>query len=129
MKIRIDIKEDHIINGVCLDPSENMIAIAINDFLEKPHVYERGIFINGCCLSGKEICKSLPIDVQSKILEFDKCDAHVIYHPAQGKDRLKYVQPFSFEIDIDSNVVFPNLSMSDIQNKIESSESVSLVNN
>ena len=109
MKIRIDVKEEHIINGKCADGYNCAIALAIKD-----------LFPNAV-VGTDEICFSNTYDAdhnQSKfVTEFDKLDHLLI----ERRRRLNYVQPFSFEIEVDPGQIFQGVDISEVENIINGS--------
>lgn len=105
MKIKIQVREEHIVNGVCTNPYRCAIAISINDFMPETSVLGGYMMVRGEGMKWENRLRiPLPKIAEKAIDEFDNC-------PVKGTDRLKYVQPFSFEIEIPDDkieLIWPN---------------------
>jgi len=99
MKIKIEVKESHILEGTCLDPWNCAISRAVSDIIPIAEVYGCGIYDRRQSYNLAKIC-GFTDHVSKAVSKFDECDLDEGKHPAKGSARLKYVQPFSFEIEI-----------------------------
>jgi hypothetical protein len=66
---------------------------------------------------------TLPHFVTEKINCFDKFEEHGI----AGKERLVHLAPFSFVVDADEDILFPDKLLEEIEEIIEGSKNIELV--
>lgn len=121
MKIKINVKEEHIINGECGNPWSCAIALAVSDLLGEVQVtYDRIRFVR----ENWNLVTEMP---KNQMFEFDSCGN---IHPAVGKYRLQYVQPFSFEIEIPDDKldkIFPTSHLDEVKELVNNSLNCELV--
>lgn len=125
MKIHIEVKEQHILEGACGEIFNCAIAKAVQDVF--PFA-----FVDGECIhfpfrkrkEGESLCEynhglwyCVKHNQYDWISEFDSLDAEC----CDPKDRLKKVQPFSFEIEVDPEQIFPQVDISEATEIINSS--------
>jgi len=124
MKIKINVKEKHIINGKCVTPSGCAIALAVRDIIPEALIYYDSIQIDSDNIIVYNGC--MPKDARDKMHTFDTFDH---FEPVQivGKARLKHLKPFSFEVDVDESLLFPDKLLQEIEQIIEGSNNVELV--
>lgn len=125
MKIEINVREEHIINGVCVEASECAIALAVKDVLGEVAVFDSIAVEDLSELSGERDLCPLPKEAFSFVLAFDETNGI-----AKGKDRLKYLQPFTFTVDIPDDKLLEILPSSTIEEAkwlINSSENLKTV--
>jgi hypothetical protein len=95
--IKVSVTKEHIIEGNCCSNHSCAIALALADAF--PDIQVSGLFIRT-----KEhdfvVDSSNDREVFRFVDQFDACDMEVGDHPAEGKDRLKYVKPFSFILKV-----------------------------
>ena len=121
MKIKINVKEEHIINGECFAPSGCAIALAVRDIIPETlinyfsiKIYDKNIIVNN---------DWTPKDARDKMDIFDDFSINNIV----GKARLEHLQPFSFEVDVDESLLFPDKLLQEIEQIIKGSSNVELV--
>jgi len=131
MKLKINVKEEHIINGTCNNGSCCAIALAVNDLFP---AYVANGFIKSDNYG--EIISYLDDNIDRKIRTFDSFngkpmnDKDLTYEPIIGKDRLEYLKPFSFEIEIlpkALDCLFPNKHLDQIKDLVNNSLNCELV--
>jgi len=124
MKIKINVKEEHIINGECMNKSGCAIALAVRDvipealinyfYLKTGSTDSENVIVNGGRMP-KYACDKMHI--------FDNFrSGHVV-----GKARLEHLKPFSFVVDVDESILFPDKLLQEIEQIIEGSKNVELV--
>lgn len=120
MKIKINVKEEHIINGKCARVNECAIALAVNDIIPDVMVAREQLGLAYPDATTSILC-DLPTFVTSNIWLFDQLDKVI------GKERLEHLSPFSFEVDIDEAILFPDKLLQEIEQIIEGSKNIELV--
>ena len=124
MEIKINVKEEHIINGECHNVSGCAIALAVRDIFKGALIFYESILITGAG-SGNIITNNrhMPEDAQNNMHTFDHFDAEKII----GKARLEHLKPFSFVVDVDESLLFPDKLLEEIEQIIQGSKNVELV--
>lgn len=121
MKIKINVKEDHIINGLCSQVTGCAIALAVRDIIPEARVGYWGIAIE---IGSSPITNhSMSTEVVVKMRKFDEFYNKGIV----GKARLKHLQPFSFVVDVDESKLFPDKLLEEIEQIIKGSNNIELV--
>jgi len=127
MKIKINVKEEHIINGKCTNPYRCAIALAVRDIIPGAEIHYASILIdfNNIIVNNN----MMPEDAQVKMHTFDNFDRFENHKRVTivGKARLEHLQPFSFVVDVDESLIFPDKLLEEIQQIIEESKNVELV--
>jgi len=122
MEIKINVKEEHIINGKCEKARECAIALAVIDIIPEAKVYR--CTIEHADKHGMDfIVAKLPPFVSDNIEQFDDFR----YGHIEGKARLEHLKPFSFVVDVDESLLFPDKLLEEIEQIIEGSKNVELV--
>ena len=122
MKIEISVKEEHIINGVCGDAENCAIHKAIKDVLPIISVFEKITFPDF----------QITNPAFDKAKQFDDCQW---FHRngvgiLVGKERLKWIQPFKFTVDIPDDKllqILPSNTIEEAKQIINNSESLQTV--
>ena len=109
MKIRINVKQEHIDNGECRNPAKCAIALAVIDVFTSVSICTDSIF---CHCTSKRIAW-LPQEAEEAIVDFDP--------------GIK-IKPFLFVIDIDDNYL-ESIIPGDIEKAINESLNCEVVPN
>lgn len=130
MKIKINVKEKHIINGTCGMPSDCAIAQAVKDVFPCASVCYESIALISARNGVSNIIKDdeeMPLMAKEKMYVFDSLKRKRRWFKSRGvvgKDRLKYLKPFSFILDIDEEKVFPEKHLEEIKNIFKESKNI-----
>lgn len=121
MKLKINVKEEHIVNGKCLDERGCAIALAVRDIIPEALINYGYIQIDSqnVIVNNDRMLE----DTQDKMCIFDGFDRNHIV----GKARLEHLKPFSFEVDINESLLFPNKLLEEIEEIIKGSKNIELV--
>jgi len=124
MKIKINVKEEHIINGKCHEPSACAIALAVRDIIPEALINYFSIKIGNDDDDNIIVNDNVtPKDATDRMNIFDDFDLrHIV-----GKERLEHLAPFSFEVDVYESVLFPDKLLDEIEQIIEGSNNIELV--
>lgn len=120
MKLKIKILKEHILNGVCHSATKCMIALAIRGSIPQLRVDVGQI----CIQKGSEWACASELPKQAEMLRqrFDFIAENIF-----GEERLKYLQPFSFIIDVDETLLMPYSHLQRIKTIINNTNNITIL--